>query len=273
MQTLRCEVPGSVLAGGSRPGTGPVVVFLHAGVCDRRSWTGVVDALPPDVPALAYDRRGFGESPLGGNPGFRHLDDLRAVLDASTDGPVVLVGSSRGGGLALDAALELGGRVCGVLLLAPAVSGAPSPTVTDLEPCTAELDAAVDDAVAAGRLDRAAELDAQLWLDGPHRPAGAVAGPARELFLAMDGVVLRSGGDGLGGDEVDAWSRLPGLQVPVTVATGDLDCGYLVRRSADLVARVPGARQEDLPGTAHLPFLEAPGAVAAVVTRFLARIS
>src|SRR5215208_8392947 len=95
-------------------------------ICDRRSWREVgalLAAAGRDV--VAYDRRGFGEVPQPDAP-FRHVDDLLAVLDAiSPDAPAWLVGSSMGGGVALDAALEAPERVAGLVLVAPAVSGDP----------------------------------------------------------------------------------------------------------------------------------------------------
>ncbi|MFD0482110.1 alpha/beta fold hydrolase [Kineococcus sp. GCM10028916] len=36
------DVDGVALAFEHRPGSGPLVVFLHAGVADRRSWRDVV---------------------------------------------------------------------------------------------------------------------------------------------------------------------------------------------------------------------------------------
>lgn len=255
------EVGGSWLAVEHRPGPGPLVVFLHAGVCDQRSWR---DALPAGVATLTYDRRGFGRSPLTPT-GFSHLEDLRAVLEAVTDEPVVLVGSSMGGGLALDAALELPGRVSGLLLLAPAVSGAPSPEADDLEPRTVELDEAIDAAVEAGDVERAVRLDAELWLDGPLAEPGRVAGAPRDLFLEMDRIVLRTGAAEHGGSDVDAWSRLGELDLPVTLATGDLDAGYLQARTTELQQRVRGSVRAELPGTAHLPYLDRPDLVRELV--------
>src|SRR5215213_3091274 len=105
-ERIEVEVPGATLAGDRWKGSGPTVVLLHAGVCDRRSWREVgplLAAAGHDV--VAYDRRGFGEVPPASGA-FRHVDDLLAVLDAvSPDGPVGLAGSSMGGGVALDFAL------------------------------------------------------------------------------------------------------------------------------------------------------------------------
>lgn len=244
------------LAVDHRPGPGPLTVFLHAGVADRRSFADV----HLDGASLAYDRRGFGESEPGVGP-FTHLEDLRAVLEDL--GPAVLVGNSLGGRLALDAALTFPGLVLGLVLLAPAVSGAPAPT--DVDPRADELDAAVDAAVAAGDVERAVALDAELWLDGPRSAPGRVGGGARELFLAMDRTAVRNQAFEHGGCDVEAWPRLGELRLPVTVATGDLDCTHLLTRTAALVERIPGARRAELPGTAHLPTLERPDLVRDLV--------
>nr|WP_276612280.1 alpha/beta hydrolase [Kineococcus vitellinus] len=249
--------------------------MLHAGVCDRRSWRAVTDRLP-GVATLAHDRRGFGGSTPAGEGDPTHLQDLRAVLDhvqgAAAGEPVVLVGSSMGGGLALDAALELPERVAALLLLAPAVSGAPAPAAADLDERTLALDAAADEALARGDVEEALEPCLQLWLDGPASP-GRVGGAVRELARDSARAALRGGGADTGAGEVDAWSRLGELAVPVTVATGDLDVPYLLRRTEELLERVPGARRAALPGTAHLPQLEAPDLVADLVVRLLADVA
>jgi pimeloyl-ACP methyl ester carboxylesterase len=250
------------LALDHRPGPGPLVVLLHAGVADRRSW----DDARPEGNTLTYDRRGFGESAPGTD--FTHLADLRGVLEEF--GPAVLVGSSMGGGLALDAAVEFGPLVRGLVLLAPSVSGGPPPH--DLEPRAIELDEAVDAAAAAGDVERAVELDAQLWLDGPRSAPGRVGGAARELFLAMDRIAVTHRASEHGDSGVEAWSRLPQLRLPVVVATGDLDCRYLLHRTDALVERIPGAVRAELPGTAHLPSLERPDLVRELVSAVTTRL-
>ena len=108
---------------------GPRVALLHAGVADRRVWRDVapeLHALGADV--LTLDRRGFGETPAGDET-FRHVDDLLAMLD----GPTWLVGNSMGGALALDAALLAPEQVAGLVLIAPAVSGAPEGSLESLD--------------------------------------------------------------------------------------------------------------------------------------------
>src|SRR4051812_13805242 len=219
------------------PGAGPTIVLLHAGVSDRRCWREVGERLTGrDV--VAYDRRGFGEVPPAGAP-FRHVDDLLAVLDAvSPDAPAWLVGSSMGGGVALDAALEAPGRIARLVLLAPAISGDPGPGDEAYSAATDGLADAIDAAWTAGELEECNRLEVRLWLDGPAGPEGRVSGPARELALDMNRIVLANeriaadGADGAGG--LDAAGRLPEIATPALVACGELDISIQIRRSAAL---------------------------------------
>src|SRR4051812_25344646 len=208
----RVEIPvdGATLVGDRWSGAGTSVALLHAGVCDRRSWREVgarLGAAGRNV--VAYDRRGFGEVPPSAEP-FRHVDDLLAVLDAvSPDAPAWLVGSSMGGGVALDAALEAPGRIARLVLLAPTVSGDPEPDEAVIVAATNGLAEAIDAAWTAGDVETCNELEIRLWLDGPAGPAGRVSGAPRELALEMNRIVIENGESELDGDSgLDAAGRL-----------------------------------------------------------------
>ena len=256
-------VPGGRLAAEYWPGPDPALVLLHAGVTDRRCWYETAGRLTDQHAMVAYDRRGSGQSLAGADP-FTHVGDLWAVLDGTGIERAWLVGSSQGGRVALDAALTYPDRVAGLVLLAPAVSGAPGGLAADPE--TERLDAAIDAAVAAGDLAEANRLEAWLWLDGPAGPEGRVGGPVRDLFLEMNATALESEAEGTSGaGEIAAWSRLAEVTVPVTVAWGSLDVPALNERCRELVARLPQATGRELPGVAHLPYLEDPDAVADLV--------
>ena len=253
----------ATLAGERWPGDGQPVVLLHAGVADRRSWHAVAEALQPAKGVVAYDMRGYGET-SGATYGFTHLDDLNAVLDQVASGPVWLVGSSMGGEIAIDAALTSPERVAGLVLLAPAVSGAPEPGVVDGD--TDRLVRMWEAAQTSGEIDEINRVEMWLWLDGPAGPEGRVAGPARDLALAMNAIAFKneipeeSGRSGL-----VAWSRLEEITVPVTVACGNLDLPFIVARSKELADWLPQARFEMLDGMAHLPYLEQPAVVAELI--------
>ena len=104
LEEFEIEVGGAVLT-GAEAGEGLPVVFLHAGVCDHRMWREEMEAVAArGFHAVAYDRRGFGETTSPDEP-FSHLDDLEAVLGHFGIHAAVFVGCSMGGGLAIDFAL------------------------------------------------------------------------------------------------------------------------------------------------------------------------
>jgi hypothetical protein len=72
--------------------------------------------------ALLFDYSGHGQSGGRFEDGTISAwrEDALAVIDAQTDGPLVLVGSSMGGWMALLAALARPERVKGMVLIAPA---------------------------------------------------------------------------------------------------------------------------------------------------------
>ena len=263
MDGARFEVDGLV---GERWGAGAAdYVLLHAGVADRRSWREVAPAL--DGPAVAYDRRGFGETPLATGD-FRHLDDLLAVLDAVAPGtPVWLVGNSMGGGLAIDAALEAPDRLAGLVLVGPGIGGEaegwePPPVTAAEAAIEAGFKAAGDDDI-----EEALRLDAWLWLDGPAQE-GRVTGPARELAVDMNRRILEHAvPDEAGESGIDAFARLGELALPVSVLWGELENSVQVAICETIVERTPGARRVVLPGTAHLPGLDASGPLAAAIVQ------
>jgi pimeloyl-ACP methyl ester carboxylesterase len=264
MAGTRFEVRvGAVTLVGERwDGEGTPVVLLHAGVAVRRCWYGVAERL--SAPAIAYDRRGFGWSPPSPEP-FTHLDDLFAVLDATVDGPAWLVGNSMGGVVALDAAVTAPERVAGLVLISPGVSGGPYSDV-ELDPDTKRIEPVLDAAHEAGDTDEIARLEAWLWLDGPASTEGRVGGPARELALAMNRRILRNAvPEEAGASDVEAWSRLPDLAVPTTLVWGDRDVPMEIDMARAIAARVPGARTHVIHGAAHLPSLEQPAELAAVI--------
>jgi len=266
-EPMTIPVSGATLVGDRWSGAGPTTVLLHAGVCDRRSWREVgarLGAAGRDV--VAYDRRGFGDVPPAGAP-FRHVDDLLAVLDAvSPQAPAWLVGSSMGGGVALDGALEAPERVAGLVLLAPAISGDPELDEDAYDAATGGLAGAIDAAWTSGAFEECNRLEVRLWLDGPREPEGRVGGPPRELALDMNRIVIaneESGADGAGG--IDAAGRVHEVAMSVLVACGELDVSIKVERSVQLADALPNATYRSLPGRAHLPYLEAPEEIAALI--------
>jgi pimeloyl-ACP methyl ester carboxylesterase len=246
----------------------PTVVFLHAGVADRRSWDEVMALLSSDTEVVAYDRRGFGATTYVPEA-HDQVADLFRVLDALGLERVVLVGNSRGGEIALSAALAHPERVSALVLVAPGVAGAPPATEADVDPVEAALWASLEAAAAAGALDALNLAEIRFWLDGPGAPEGRVAGAQRQLALDMNRIALHAESPGYEVPPPDAWSRLSGLHLPVLVVVGELDMRLQRERAAAVAERITGARLHFMPEAAHLPGLEQPGPLAEIVRTFL----
>jgi pimeloyl-ACP methyl ester carboxylesterase len=262
-ERMRLAVGGGEVIGERRGRGSPTTVFLHQGVCDRRAWDEVVALMPDWGTKVAYDLRGYGESRGSPDP-FSHLGDLVDVLRQLGDGPAWLVGGSLGGGIALDCGLTEPELCAGLILISPAVSGAPEPMMDET---TGRLSGLIDRAVAAGNLDEQSRLETWLWLDGPGQVEGRVGGAARALAQSMNLELLRLGQAEAAGqaNRPATWGRLEEVAVPTVVAWGDLDLPFLVARSREVSERIAGAEQRELPGLAHLPNLERPELVARLV--------
>jgi pimeloyl-ACP methyl ester carboxylesterase len=222
---------------------------------------------PVSTPAgRTCDRRGFGETPPTAGP-FRHVDDLISVLDATASASAWLVGSSQGGRIALDVALEFPERVAGLVLLAPAVSGAPDLEELGLDDATQRLAKKIDAAWESGDLHAVNDAETHLWLDGPAGPEGRVGSPVRDLVLQMNAIVLA--GEVPDGEEEgtpETWARLEEIDRPATVVWGTLDLSPTIAQCRILAQRLPNARATiELAGVAHLPMLEQPEVIVELI--------
>ncbi|WP_065753388.1 alpha/beta fold hydrolase [Bradyrhizobium paxllaeri] len=251
-------------------GQGDPVVFLHAAVCDSRMWRAQLDAAGMSHKAIAYDRRGFGET-RAEKEDFSAVADLLAVIDAAAnDAPAILVGCSQGGRVALDAAVLHPSHVRALVLIAPGVNGAPEPIHP---PGIEHLMAKLREAQEAGDLDQVNAIKAYHWLDGPLQPEGRVTGEARRLFLDMNAIALRSPPIGSNLDVVPTFHRLGEISAPSLVIWGDFDFPHIQERSRHMATTMSNASGHVLTGTAHLPSLERPTEIADLLTAFIDRCS
>jgi pimeloyl-ACP methyl ester carboxylesterase len=153
------------------------------------------------------------------------------------------------------------------VLIAPAVSGAPE---AEIDQETRRFETLID--AARGDLRETNRLEAWLWLDGPSAPQGRVGGQARALALDMNAIILGNGTpEHAGTAGLRAWDRLEEIQVPATVACGQLDIPFIRARSQVLASRLPRGSYQELPGVAHQPYLEQPWQVTELIRSAMAR--
>jgi pimeloyl-ACP methyl ester carboxylesterase len=256
---------GKATLAGLEEGDGLAVVFLHAGVCDRRMWLSQMEAVADaGWHAIAYDRRGYGET-SSEDEAFNHVDDLEALLDALDVHAAVFVGCSMGGGLAVDFALRNPGQVIGLVLVGTSISGAPW-SASDVEQM---IEAAEEDAYERGDMEMVNRVQAHEWLDGPRAQSGRVGGAARELFLDMNAIVLGQPELTLEERRPDAWRRVAEVGAPTLLIVGDQDFSAIIDRHEHLSEEMPNAFAAVLEDVAHIPSIERPDLVNALLLQFL----
>ncbi|WP_111657694.1 alpha/beta fold hydrolase [Isoalcanivorax indicus] len=94
------------------------LVLVHGWCCRRHYWQAQVEALRGDYPMWVVDLPGHGDSPASAAHGIDTLAaTLVEALQRDLNGPLVLVGHSMGGAVALEAAARLGDQARGVILI------------------------------------------------------------------------------------------------------------------------------------------------------------
>src|SRR5258705_2579993 len=104
-------------------GKGTLFVMIHGGVADSRQWNNEFALFAQDYQVLRYDMRGYGKSePVDGE--FSHMSDLVSVLNIlELQEPLIMMGCSMGGGLAMDFALTHPSRVKALIMVGSGPSG------------------------------------------------------------------------------------------------------------------------------------------------------
>jgi pimeloyl-ACP methyl ester carboxylesterase len=246
-------------------GAGQPFVMIHAGVADSRQWNNEFALFADRFQVVRYDMRGYGKSaPVAGE--FSHLQDLTALLDhLHVDQPIILMGCSMAGGLAMNLALTQPSRVKALIM----VSAGPSGLFLDVP--ESDKFGEAEQAFKAGDLERAAELETQIWFDGDGRTPTQVNQAMRRLAYEMDRTALAHEGLGksLPDTEIRAAERLSEVRVPVLIITGEYDEPYTHAAADYMLERLPVARKEIIRDAAHLPNMDHPEEFRRIVSDFL----
>lgn len=247
-------------------GSGDALLLIHAGIANLNMWEAQLPAFTPHFRVIRHDVRGFGETP---DPAGKYTDyeDVKALLDHLGIERAHLLGISNGGRIAMEVALTYPERVNKLVLVAPGLPGYKPPKDAFDE----EMSAKYEEAIKAGNKELAAEIDAQIWIDGPRRKPADVDPAFRQRALAL----IRHTVDlGIGEGEGDyarplAAERLGDLLAPTLLIEGDEDLQSMRDIADQLEQGIPNITRVDMPGTAHLPPMEKPQEFNRIVLDFL----
>jgi pimeloyl-ACP methyl ester carboxylesterase len=236
-------------------GAGPkALVLLHDGILDGSAFDAAWPRLCARFKVVRYDRRGYGNSPAATAP-YDAVADLDAVMKAAGVGHAVLLGSSSGGGIAVDYALAHPQTVDGLVLVGAAVNGfRPSQHFTDRTMRLVGL-------LSQGRLADAVK-DPYILTPGAE---------AQRAFVAAD-LTAHPGNFGASRmvkDGPEVMDRLGEIKVPTLIITGEVDMPDIHAHAGALEALIPGSRRIVMTGGGHFIYLERPDAFAETVSAFV----
>lgn len=238
------------------------LVLLHGFCEDASLWTGLSAALA-DLPVVAIDLPGFGQSDLPAEPTMEaYATAVHSALDALGIARCVLVGHSLGGYVALEFAARWPDRLAGMGLFHS------HPFPDNEERKTARMRGV--EMVRSGKRDLyVAQLFPNLFA-----PAFAQAHPETVQALITTG--RRQPEEGIASallamkSRADHQETLKAAGCPVLLLLGTED-GLVPIDQAWQAALLPDlACIELLPGVAHMGMYEAPAQSAAVLRKFYA---
>ena len=263
---IRTEVAG--------PPAGPVIGALHGFGSGAFTWAGVAPTWAVDHRVVAWDRPPFGDSDRPA-PGTSRddpyglpavLEQASAVLRAHVHGaPLVLVGHSAGALVATQLARDGRSPVAGLVLVAPALAGAPPAAVRRI--------AALP---GAGRFGASALRLGALGAAPLLRAVGRHRSPLTDATAAAAARALRRPGTAEALWHLTSTWQPPGeadsrepLDIPVLVIGGRDDRISPPEATADTARRL-GGELHLLDGVGHAPQETAPATLATLVGAFVA---
>ncbi|WP_037303255.1 alpha/beta fold hydrolase [Amycolatopsis orientalis] len=245
-----------------RTGEGTPVILVGGAFNDRTTVAGLAATLATDFTAIAYDRRGRGDSGAGAVYSVeREVEDLAALID-HVGGAAAVFGHSSGAVLALEAAAR------GVAMTSLAVYEPPY-VVDDSRPKpAADIFDRVRALIADGNRDDAAEL---FLVEAAATPAEVVKGMRDDPFWAWFTGLAHTLPYDLalcGPGNVLPAARFAKITVPTLVMDGGESDTWMRAAARAVAEAVPGARHVTVEGQDH-GVLHQPDVLRAPLTEFL----
>ena len=253
------RLTGSVTAAAPTADATELLVLLPSLGTTTELWDRVVAALHPTLPAvriLRIDLPGHGASPAARDPFTipELAEGVLRVVDEVGGGRFHVAGDSLGGVVALELAVAASARVASLTMLA---SGARIGTADGWAERAASVRASGTASLVGG--------SAQRWFAPGYleREPDGPGGRALRLLVDVDDESYARCCEALGG--FDRTADAAGLVVPALLVAGEHDGVTTTEAMRALAAEVPGARFVELADSAHLPPLDRPAEVAALI--------
>jgi len=251
-------------------GQGPRLVCVHGSLCDFRIWSALLGPLTQKHRVIAVSLRHFFPEHWDGVGDTysiaQHVDDVIAFIEQLDNGPVDLMGHSRGGHISFRVAQRRPDLLRKLILAEPG----------------GELDATLDPAFKPGPSPLAARIAASVEIIATGDVDGGLTlfmdtleGPgAWKRLPATSKQLLRDNAMTLLGQVRDkrppfSLSDAEAIKTPTLFIGGANTRGTLPLVLRALAAHVPDSKTAMIPGTTHPMFEQAPQKFCEIVLEFL----
>ena len=245
-----------------RTGAGHPLILVHGSGADRHRFDPLKPYLTGAFELALVDRRGRGASEDPENYDMaREAEDIIAVA-SSFDGPVHVMGYSYGGLCALEA-LKLPNSFAKVALFEPPIS-------LEYDAGMAEIVQELDDYVAAGDLERFAEVQKRKLLGASEDAIAAMKSDKRNWATRLENAAL-SAREMLTIHKTYEFSAGDFIHLPprLRFLVGTETIEFLKTAAAGAADAIPGSEIVWLPGLAHGACTDDPAAFCRHLTEFL----
>ena len=238
-------------------GEGAAIVFAHGAGGNAAIWFNQVAHFSPHYKVIAFDHRGFGRTPVQGEPltAYQFRDDLLAILDAERVDRAHVVGQSMGGFTVLRTALDAPDRVSSLTMSAtPGGIINPNPT-----PAMKSLTSSSDDDASgvSATMSRATQQRPELM----------------QLYESINNFNVDFSWSNLarllGPEDVVQLEDLAAVRCPTLFICGEEDPLFPSELLASYVPHFSDARIEVVENSGHSPYFEQPERFNALLTQHL----
>lgn len=250
----------------------PTLVLIHGFGATLQTWDDVLPALEATHPILRLDLKGFGQSGRPEDGRYSVADQADIVADLVTlEGlsPVVLVGHSYGGAVAILAARALGDRATGLVLIDAASYRQRLPFFITCyrHAATKWVTARTPPAWRSWFVLTYLFVNRRrVTAERVERYARAMRVPGADDSSASIAEQIRAA------DFAEVTRAILELRVPTQIIWGDRDGAVPLRFAHRLHGDIPGSRLAILNACGHMPHEERPDDTLAVVEPFLAAV-
>jgi pimeloyl-ACP methyl ester carboxylesterase len=248
-------------------GHGSPVILIHGLAASLFDWEAITPALVgAGYRSYALDLLGHGDSVKPAGAASYHIEAVYAhfegwVSSLGLEHPAALVGHSLGGYLSLAYALRHPRKVAGLALIDPFYS------LQQLAPVTRVFSRQPALGAKAMRLAPEWLIDAMLRLE---RADAVHIAPTARRQIVLDYKRASPYVLHIPRTASDLTPRLPDVAVPALVLWGDRDLTLAPQSFPPLVAKLPQARGQMLPGSGHQPHIARPAEVSRMLLEFFA---